>query len=753
MRYTRKPARLALNAAMAAVAAAACAQARAQDTQAAQPAPELRIAQPAQAVQVAQAAQEAAPAGQAPAPAAPVTQLPAINVQGGDLSQTAWGPVPGYVARRSAAGTKTDTSLLETPQAVSVVTREQMDQQAVQTVDQALRYVPGVFSQDNDLRFDQLIIRGFNADSYLDGLKLNRTTWFATPRIDPWFLERIDVLHGPASVLYGQASPGGVVDMVSKRPTDEPLHVIQFGIGNHDRFQSAFDFSGPASDDGKWLYRVTGLARESGTQTDHVDEERFAIAPSLTWRPDADTEITLLTSLQHDPEGGLFNPVPSQGSVRWNPNGQLRPSQYLGDPDRDNFDRKQASAGYIFQHRFNSTFTFRQNLRYMQDDIDYYQSSASGPLAPNLRNVPIWVNVNREMLRQFALDNQMQADFDTGPVKHTALVGFDYQRLLQDIHRGGQFFPDGVDMYHPDYSGFPRVPVTTDQKTGQTQLGVYAQDQMKLGRWGLLLGARQDWAKTDDQQKSALTGVTTASSTQNDNAFSWRGGLNYTFDNGIAPYVSYTQSFQPTVGTSFGGSPFAPTRGKQYEVGVKYQPAGSNSLYTAALYDLRQENVLTADPDHLFQFVQTGEIRSRGIELEARTEVTRELSVIASYSYMDQKVLQANDVSQGKHPVGVPAQTASVWGDYTLHGGNLNGLGFGAGLRYVGKSYGSNDNDLTVPDHLLVDAGVHYRIGKWRFALNASNLFEKQYVAYCSNANVCYWGSSRALLATAQYQW
>jgi iron complex outermembrane receptor protein len=684
---------------------------------------------------------------------AQTVQLPTVTVEGSDQPQTAWGPVPGYVAKRSAAGTKTDTSLLETPQAISVVTREQMDQQAVQTLDQALRYVPGVTSQDNDLRFDQLTIRGFAADSYLDGLKLSNTTWFATPRIDPWFLERIDVLHGPASVLYGRASPGGVVDMVSKRPTDEPLHVIQFGIGNHDRYQTAFDFSGPVDDDGKWLYRVTGLGRDANTQTDHVQEQRIAIAPSLTWRPSADTELTLLTSYQKDPEGGLFNPVPSQGSVRWNPNGQLRTSQYLGDPDRDRFERTQVSAGYIFQHRFNSTFQFRQNLRYMQDDIDYYQSSVTGPLAPNLRNVPIWANVNREMLRQLALDNQMQADFDTGPVKHTALVGFDYQRLIQQIHRGGQLFANGVDMYNPDYSAIPRVPVTVDQTTGQTQLGAYAQDQLKLGRWGLLVGARQDWVKTDDQQKSAISGLTTASSTTSDQAFTWRGGANYTFDNGVAPYVSYTQSFQPTAGTTFDGSPFIPTRGKQYEVGVKYQPTGTNSLYTIAVYDLRQKNALTPDPDHVGRGVQTGEIRSRGIELEGRTELTPNLNLITAYSYIDQKILKANDASQGKHPVAVPVQTASAWADYTIHGGDLNGLGFGAGLRYLGKSYGSSDNAFVLPDALLVDTGVHYRIDKWRFAVNASNLFDKRYAAYCSSTSLCYWGASRAVLATAQYQW
>ena len=277
----------------------------------------------------------------APVAAQEARQLPAITVTAGAAAEKADGPAPGVVASRSSVGSKTDTALIDTPQSVSVVTRDLMDAQAAQTVDQALRYVPAVYSQDNDLRFDQLRIRGFDADSYLDGMKLNRTTWFATPRIDPYFLERMDVLRGPSSVLYGQASPGGVVDMVTKRPTSEPLHSVEFGIGNHQRYQMGFDFGGPVDEDGKWLYRVTGLGRDANTQTDHVKEQRVGIAPALTWRPSGDTSLTLLASYQYDPEGGLFNPVPAYGTALWNPNGRLRPDAYLGDPDRDRFKRTQ----------------------------------------------------------------------------------------------------------------------------------------------------------------------------------------------------------------------------------------------------------------------------------------------------------------------------------------------------------------------------------------------------------------------------
>lgn len=682
------------------------------------------------------------------------TQLPAVSVNGQRIVETADGPVQGYVATRSSAGSKTDTALIDNPQSVTVITRAQMDAQNVQTLDQAVRYVPSTSSQDNDLRFDQLSIRGFDADSYLDGMKLNRTTWFANPRIDPFFLERIDVLRGPASVLYGQASPGGVVDMVTKRPTEDPLHSITVGFGNDQRRQLGFDFGGPLDADGKWLYRITGLARDSNTQTDHIGEERLAIAPALTYRPDADTSFTLLTSFQRDPQGGLFNPVPAYGSVRWNPNGRISPHDYLGDPDRDHFSRNQYSAGYLFEHRFNEHVKVRQNLRYLHDDIDYYQTSVSSLLNPDYRTAYMWANVNREHMGQFTLDNQVQGDFATGPVKHTVLVGLDYQNLRSDIHRGGQYFGnDPIDIYHPDFSNLPTVPVSVNQTTRLTQMGTYLQEQARLDRWLLTLGGRFDWAHTDDRMDDAITGLPTSRTDQRDHAFTWRTGLNYRFDNGVAPYASYSTSFQPQTGTDYAGNVFKPTEGKQYEVGIKFQPDNVRSYVTLALFDLRQSNVLTADPAHTNFSVQTGEVRSRGVEVEGHAELSRSLSVLASYSRLDQTVLKSNNGNQGNHPVQQPVQLASVWGDYTLHGGTLDKLGFGAGVRYIGKSYGSADNSLQVPSATLVDAAVHYDMDHWRLALNASNLFNKTYVSYCSSYMFCYYGAQRTVMATATYTW
>ncbi len=668
-------------------------------------------------------------------------------------AEAAAGPVPGYVARTTTVGTKTGASILETPQSISVVSRQQMDDQAAQTLDQVLRYTAGVYSQDNDLRSDQLSIRGFGADSYLDGLKLNRTAWFATPRVDPWFLERVDVLRGPASVLYGQSGPGGLVDMRSKRPTDSPLHVLQMSVGSDDRYQAGFDLGGSLDEQGDVTYRLTGLGRMADTQTDHIKDQRIAIAPSLTWNIDDDTRLTLLASYQYDPEGGLFNPVPAYGTVLHNPNGRLHPNDYLGDPDRDRFKRNQFSLGYEFSHRFNDTWSFRQNLRYLHDDVDYYQTSLTGPLSVDLRTAPLWANVNHEHLGQFALDNQLQSDFSTGAVKHTVLIGADFQRLMQKINRGGQYFPNAIDIYHPNFSALPRVPVSVQQYTTQSQFGTYLQDQLSLGHWRWLIGARQDWARTYDDQNNARTDANLSHTRQHDEKLTWRSGLSYVLDNGLAPYVSYSESFQPQLGTDRLGATFKPTTGKQYEAGIKYQPVGSRSLYSAAVFDLRQQNVLTPDDVNPNFTVQKGEIRSRGIELEGHTEVTANLSLIGFFTWMDQRVLASNGIDKGKHPTGIPGKSASLWADYTFYEGALSGVGFSAGARYFGPSYGSADNTLRVPSRTLFDAGAHYDIEHWRLALNASNLFNKEYLAYCSNGFLCYWGATRSLQASVTYQW
>lgn len=712
----------------------------------AQPGDDAPRARGGQAAGSAQSAQSA-PAKNVP-PAADGT-LPAVNVVARRESPT--NPTIGIVATRTTTGTKTDTSLVRVPQSVSVVTREQMDQQGATTVDQALRYTPGVYSQDStDFRFDQLRGRGFDYTEYLDGLALQANQYYANPRIDPYFVERIEVMRGPASVLYGAGSPAGIVNMVPKVATEDQVNEVQLRAGNHDAYTAAFDVGGKVDKNGTVLWRIVGLGRDADTQVGGVKDQRLAIAPSVTLKPTADTRVTFYAQYQRDPSGGLFDSLPVQGTGTYNPNGKISPGTYVGNPNHDYFRRTQYAFGYKFEQKLGSVFTFRSNARYMHDDIDYHQSYfGTWKAGTNQSVLTMSAFLDREHLSQFAMDNQIEAKFSTGEVKQTVLFGVDYQRLLSGTNSGSG--PIGtLDPFNPDYSALGRITKTTKRvDTATDQLGVYLQDQIKYRRWLLTLGIRNDWTSTNIQ----TSGSSTSLQNQTPHAFTWRGGLSYLFDNGIAPYFSYAKSFQPTTGVNYAGQALVPTTGQEYEVGVKYQPKGYNALYSAALFDLTQHNVTTSDLNHPGYAVQTGEVRSRGLELEGRMQLTDAFAILGSYTYLNQVVLQSNTASQvGKRPTFAPRNLASLWADYTLHGGPLRGLGFGGGVRYIGMSAGDTANTFDVSSVVLLDAAVHYDIRNWRFALNATNLTNRTYVAYCSGG-ACYYGSKIGVLGTARYQW
>ncbi|CAB3771923.1 MULTISPECIES: TonB-dependent siderophore receptor [Burkholderia] len=675
--------------------------------------------------------------------------LPAVNVLAQRESPT--GPTAGIVATRATTATRTDTAIVRVPQSVSVVTRDQMEQQGATTVDQALRYTPGVYSQDStDFRFDQLRGRGFDYTEYLDGLALQLNQYYANPRIDPYFLERIEVMRGPASVLYGAGSPAGIVNMVSKLATEDQVNEVQLRLGNHDYYGAAFDVGGKVDKDGTVLWRIVGLGRDADTQVGGVKDQRVAIAPSVTLKPGADTRLTLYAQYQRDPAGGQFDSLPVQGTATYNPNGRISPGTYVGNPDDDYFRRTQYAFGYRFEQKLGNAFTFRSNARYMHDDVDYHQSYfGTWKAGTNQSVLTMNAFLDREHLSQFAMDNQLEARFSTGDVKQTVLFGVDYQRLLSGTNSGSGAIGT-LDPFNPDFSALGRITKTTKRvDTATDQLGVYLQDQIEYRRWLLTLGIRNDWTSTNIQ----TSGSTSSLQNQTPHAFTWRGGLSYLFDNGIAPYFSYAKSFQPTTGVNFAGQALVPTTGQEYEVGVKYQPTSYRALYSAALFDLTQHNVTTADLNHPGYSVQTGEVRSRGLELEGRVQLTDALAILGSYTYLNQVVLKSNTASQvGKRPTFAPRNMASIWADYTLHGGPLRGLGFGGGVRYLGMSAGDTANTFDVSSVVLLDAAVHYDIGNWKFALNATNLTNRTYVAYCSGG-ACYYGSKIGALGTAKYQW
>jgi len=678
--------------------------------------------------------------------------------------ESAWGEAQTVAAKHSATGTKTDTPIEKNPQSVSVVTRQEMEMRQVQSVKKAFGYTAGVMvgNRGSSNVIDALAIRGFsetNTNQYLDGMKLQGDN-YSEFNYDPYFLERAELLRGPASVLYGKSSPGGVVALVSKRPTTETLREVQFQMGSDNLYATGFDFGGPLDDNNEFSYRLTGQARSQDSQQAMNKEKRYTIAPSFSWQPDDKTNVTFLSYFQNEPETGYYGWLPRQGTVvpiiDGNGNQYKLPTDFDEGEASNKISRKQMMVGYSVDHQFNDTWTVHQNLRYAKMTTDYRSIYGNG-FNSATNEITRGLAMSQEELNTFTVDTQAQAKFATGDVDHTLLMGVDYMRMRNDIDADfGSANP--LSAIHPQY-GDDSYVITFPYKylNKQEQTGLYAQDQLEWNRWVLTLGSRYDFATTSALNRS---GDTTAS--KNDQQFTWRGGVNYVFDNGIAPYVSYSESFLPTSGTTAGGQPFDPSRAKQYEAGVKFVPKDRPIVVTAAVYQLTKNKNLTADPDHNFFSVQSGEIRSRGVELEAKAAVNANINMTASYSFTDAKYTRDTEL-QGQRPVQVPRNMASLWADYTFNETALSGLTVGTGVRYVGNSVGQyttpalNNKDFSVSSYTVVDAAVKYDLGRFGLpgssvGVNVNNLFDREYVASCYRDYACYWGADRQIVGTATFR-
>ncbi|WP_240161093.1 TonB-dependent siderophore receptor [Burkholderia sp. Ax-1719] len=692
-------------------------------------------------------------AASADTPAAADTTLPAVKVAA--QNDSPYGPTEGVVAKWSSTATKTGTPIVEAQQSISVVTRDQMDQQNAQTLNAAVRYEAGVQTETRGgiaTRYDMLNIRGFSADTYWNGLKQIGSGEYATPQVDPYLMDRIEVLRGPVSVLYGQANAGGLINQESKLPTVQPYHEVGVEFGNDRHQQATMDFSGPIAGDQHYLYRFTAIGRQEDGQVNSTRNERVAVAPSFTWRPDDKTSLTVYALYQRDPASTSYGSVPATGTVLYDPLGTIGRSFYDGEASFERFSRTQEAVGYQFEHAVNDTWKVRSNARYYHIAQDY-QSVYGTTLEDDYRTLDRATAVSYEQVNSFAIDNQAEGNFSTGPVDHTVLAGFDYQHMGTNYATGFGSAPS-IDVFDPVYGAAIDYPALTKTRASSNQYGVYAQDQLRYKNVLATVGVRQDWANT---VTSDLTDNTRQ--WQNDHALTWRGGISYLFDNGIVPYFSYSESFAPQSGTDINGKAFDPERGRQYELGVKYQPKQYNALFTAAIFDLTRKNLLTTDLNNPNYQTQAGEARSRGLELEAKVSLTRSLDVSASYTYLNTVYTKDNSGLQGKRLAAIPSNQASLWAYYTIHGGPLAGLSFGGGGRYTGATY-SNDNTFEVRSYFLLDAALRYDLGYAiprlkgsEVYINAQNLLNKTYVASCFIGTYCAYGYGRQVFAGLKYHW
>lgn len=669
------------------------------------------------------------------ASAAASDTLPVISARATALRESPSGPVLGFAATRSATGGKMDQAITEIPQSISVIGAHELQARDVQSIQEALRYTAGVSTEQYGFEnrgFDWFLMRGFGTQggaNFRDGLKLGGV-YDLVIASEIYGLERVEVLKGPSSVLFGQGDAGGIVNRVSKRPSAEMPREVGVQLGSFGRKQLMADLGGALDQQGRLSYRLVATGLESESQTRYpngaaVANQRRYVAPSLLWQPSADTSLTLLAEAMDNRAGDDI----------WyldGPDGE--PTHVLeGEPAYSWLKNRHQLLAYQLSHRFNPEWELRQNFRQAHakgDKHHFWTRLAADGYTVNRRAV-----LHRNQLDQTQLDTHIEGQISHGALAHRVLLGLDWHDFKG--HSGGwadQAAP--LDLRRPVYGQPIPEPTTPDgdeRQRGQ-DLGLYVQDQIKLGpSWLLTLGGR--W----DRSRAHVADAIYASDERVDvRAFSGRAGLSYRLADGIVPYASYTESFQPQSGTASNGKPFAPTLGRQYELGLKVAPAHGRTLWTAALFELTKSNVQTLDlADPKERMKQTGEIRSRGLELEARGEIGRGLSLVGNYAYTDVVVTHSTGPDLGKVPIQIPKQVASAWADYSGFGGSLAGLGAAVGWRHVGKRYNDDTNALAPQGaYNLADLSVYYDHGDVRLALNVSNALNKKYVQ--SRA----WGSS-----------
>ena len=660
--------------------------------------------------------------------------------------ESATSPTQGYLATRSSGASKSDQPLITTPQSISVVTRQQMEDQGAQDLNQALGYTPGVFTNFGGAatRYDTIALRGFHGgdvdNTFLDGLRvMSDGGSFNILQVDNWFLDRIDVIKGPSSALYGQTVPGGLVNMVSKRPQFAEEGHFRLSSGTNATNSAAFDYSNAIND--QWAFRLTGITRNSDTQYDHTREEKYAISPQLMWQPSEDTNLVLRAYLQKDPSGGYHGSVPAEGTLYSHNGRKLSDSFYEGDSSLDQFKRREQIYSYDFSHRFNEVWSVYSTGSYSHSNTDLDQVYQIGWNATNPDLLNRYYSGERSSLSAWANDNRLQADFATGAVQHRVTLGAEYHRYKNDITKASGA-ASALNAWSGEEVGIMPDFDWTSQTRRYYQTGLYLQDELQLDRWHLDLSGRYDRIVSEN-----------GTSRRQDDHISGRAALLYAFENGISPYVSWSQAITPASLTDPQGNQLKPTTSEQYEAGVKYQPVGTRDMYSIAVYDLTQDDV--ANRNVLDgTYTPSGKVHSQGIELEARNQLTQRFSTIAGYMLNHLRFKDSVDGNDGHTPYVTPNSMASLWGHYQFD----YGLSAGAGVRYIGKQWADNENTTRLPSVTLFDASVRADLGAWNSQLkgawlqvNANNLTDKKYLAACYGTGYCYRGAERTVMATVGY--
>ena len=671
--------------------------------------------------------------------------------------------VVGQLSRYSAL--KSDIPIMETARSVSVEDLQQLIDKGVLALDDAYTYTAGVTGETYGFatRGDWVRVRGLDVPQYQDSLQSLFGNYNNT-RPDVYTLEQVEILKGPASVLFGKGSPGGIVNVVSKRPREESRHELMLEYGNNERAQIAVDSTGTIAGNNEWLYRMVALYRDAETQVDEVDDQTLVFAPSVTWRPSDLTNITMLLNYTDVDSDTAAQFLHISGTLTAAPNGRkIDTSNYLGDPNFNKYEAETTAITLLADHQFNETWSGEFTARYTDAEADYQQALPSfiggdryvynldGSLYKDGSVPRSWYRSDATS-EQAAIDGRLRASFSTGDLDHNLLIGAQYQDVETDddgyyaFALGYGFLPGEpntpfgdaywINVFDPQYGNIPPKEYldalyADGPETTSEDYGVYINNQISWGDWRITLGARYDETKTDAGEGR-----------QEDDEVSFAAGVLYQFDNGLAPYVSYAESFEPFIGDNGNGQPLDPLEGEQWEVGIKYQPDNFPAFITLAYFEIEQSNMLDplSNPNEFEQ--QSGTAEVDGVEMEAYV-TWNDLSLELNASHLD------TESPDGFQLDSVPEDQASAWLGWRPTN-ELMGFKAGIGYRYVGSSYGGLDV-IKTPSYDLWDFMLGYEQGHWDVTLNVRNAADDEYLATCIARGDCFPGDERQVVGRVRY--
>ena len=631
-----------------------------------------------------------------------------------------------------AGVTRTNTPIIDTPGTVQVVPRQVLEDQGTTELRDALsRNAVGVALLGGPrTNFQNVTIRGFNVSSNFlrNGIAENYS--FTPPR-DLSNVERLEILSGPASIIGGEISPGGIVSIVTKQPLSEPFYELSASYGSFNSVESALDFSAPLNDSKTVAYRLNASYYHSDTliDADDVGVDRWSIAPVVSWQIGEQTKLTFEGRYldSRTPQRAF---LPAVGTVFDNPNGEIPRDRFVGEPDFDGNNRKIIQIGYDLEHSFSDNWSVRHAFRYSNLQTEQREAFVDA-LQDDLRTLERTGRLGLSDFNNYQATAYVTGEFNTGGIAHELLAGVDYifENEFEGLDR--DFEVENIDLFEPEFTGVGEL-IEGSLERGLNKrdgVGIYLQDQIKFfdERLILALGGRVDFIGTSSED---LLDEAADEESQDDSAFSPSVGIVYKVTDDISLYGSFSRSFEQETGETAEGELFEPSRGTQYEVGAKVNWIDERLFTTLALYDLTQTNVTTEDPDDPDFNVQTGEQKSQGIELQTKGEILPGWNITASYAYTDARVTEDNVIPVGTSLRNVPENAASLWTTYNISEGSLSGLGFGLGLFYVGERTGTFDleNSFQLDDYFRTDAAIYYRQDDLNLALNFNNLFDVDYI-------------------------